>query len=391
MHPKLMMMGLAVGLWCYSGFFVAGQDEFKSTVDFKGSRLAVGYLDSGSQGNYPNGSYQTPEAKLRLNWLMAPDIKVVLRMNLNNATFKEIDYLYIDYTNLLAMISPNLKESFFNPMFRLGRFKLDIGEETWGNNAVEATTINPSATNTGSYDEGLQVSQILPKEKLGLPLKWSLSFSNGNAGTGADNQTNKSFCTKIGVNPVNELYISGSYYHSGELLTQNAEMTYAGLATPPTGATKWNRTITELDIRYDIQPGKENRLEPAAPAWSDSKAFFRFAYGRFNDEGKDDVAPLVQVTDRKGAYYFLEATYNLDKKIYLVGRYSVVSFNKSTTFASLNGVNANQYTRTSVGFGYRLSNQTHFKVDYTTNTEDVSAGVTEPENNQISALITTKF
>lgn len=367
------------------------QDEFKPTVDFKGSRLAVGYLDSGTAGSFPDGSFQMPEARLRFNLQMTPDMKVIARMNLNNAAFVNLDYLCVDYANLMAMAAPSMKDSLFNPLLRLGRFKLDIGEETWGNNPVEAASITPSVTNTGAYDEGMQLSQVYSKDKIGIPLKWSFSLSNGNTTSGADNQQSKSVCAKIGVNPINELYVSGSYYNSGQLFIGSAEMTYAGLATPPTNSTRWNRTITEIDVRYDIQPGKENRLEPGAPAWSDSKAFFRIAYGMFTDDGKDTVAPIVKVTDRKGKYYFAEGTYNATEKLYITSRYSTVGFNKSDVYASLNGVTANEYNRISAGAGYRLSGNTHVKGEYVTNSEDVQTGVTKPKNNQYSVLITTRF
>ena len=240
------MRSVAVGLLMIFGIVYAAvaEDEFKPTVDYKGSRLAVGYLDSEKNGSYPAGSFQAPEAKLRFNLQMTPDMKVIARMNLNNATFVNLDYLCMDYTNLLAMAVPSMKDSLFNPMLRIGRFKLDFGEETWGNNSVEAASITPSVTNTGAYDEGLQLSQVLPKDKIGIPMKWSLSLSNGNTTTGADNQQSKALLVKIGVNPINELYVSGSYYNSGEMLNASAEMTYAGLATPPTNANRWKRTIS---------------------------------------------------------------------------------------------------------------------------------------------------
>jgi hypothetical protein len=393
----LGMMGMILCM-AYNAF---GADEFKPAVDFKGSRLAIGYLDSENAGSYPDGSFQMPEAKLRFNLQMAPDMKVVARMNLNNATFVNMDYLYLDYTNLLAMAAPSLKDSLFNPTIRLGRIKLDFGEETWGNNSVEAVTISPSATNTGAYDEAFQIFQALPKDKLGVPVKWALSLSNGNTTSGADNQQSKAVCFKVGVNPINELYVSASYFNSGELMNGSAEMTFAGLATPPTNATRWTRTVTELDIRYDIlasspsrsgQPGKENRLNPVSPAWSDSKAYIRAAYGQFTDDGKDTVAPIVKVTDRQGTYYFLEGCYNATEKLYLATRYSWAGFDKSTLYASLNGAaGSNAYTRISVGAGYRLTDTTHFKVEYVTNTEDMATGAKEPENNQIAILFTTLF
>ncbi|MFH1227941.1 MAG: hypothetical protein V1701_08570 [Planctomycetota bacterium] len=370
----------------------ASAEETKLSVDFKGSRLSGGYIDSESKGTYPNGAYVMPEGKLRINGTLTPDIKVITRMTLNNPNALAMDYLYVDYTNFLSsIVAPSLKDSAFNPMLRVGMFKVDIGEETWGNNLVEAATGMPSATNTGAYDEGIQLSQVLAKDKLGVPLKWSLSFTNGNSGSVADNTPAKALCVKVAVNPINELYASLSHYNSGDLGTAAAAMTYAGLSARPTNATEWTRTITELDLRYDIQPGKEKRLEPGAPAWSDSKAFFRLAYGQFKDDGKDTVAPIVSVTDREGSYYFVEGTYNPLSNVYLALRYSNVGFNKSNYYATMNSCACNSYTRTTLCVGYRLSDNTHVKFDYTTNAEDVASGITAPKNNQFGLLVTTKF
>ena len=379
-------------IWMVSGIILsASAEETKLSVDFKGSRLSGGYIDSESKGSYPSGAYVMPEGKLRVNCQMTLDIKVITRMTLNNPNALAMDYLYVDYTNFLSSIAPSLKDSSFNPMLRAGMFKVDIGEETWGNNLVEAVTGMPSATNTGAYDEGIQLSQVMPKDKLGVPLKWSLSFTNGNSGSGADTTPAKALCVKVAANPINELYASLSHYNSGDLGTAAAAMTFAGLSARPTSSTEWTRTITELDLRYDIQPGKEKRLEPGAPAWSDSKAFFRLAYGQFKDDGKDTVAPIVSVTDREGSYYFLEGIYNPLPSVYVAVRYSNVGFDKSTYYATLNSCACNSYTRTSICAGYRLTDSTQVKFDYTTNAEDVASGTAAPKNNQFGLLVTTRF
>ena len=376
---------LGMGLTGYAA------DETSGKIDFKGSRIATGYLDSQSRGSYDNGTNAVPEIKLRINCQTAPDIKVITRVNLNNAVPVAMDYLYVDYTGFLSAIAPTLKDSAFNPMLRAGMFKVDIGEETWGNNSVEAATIMPSATNTGSYDEGFQLAQVLPKDKLGIPFKWSFSLTNGNSGSGSDNNSDKAVCLKVAANPINELYASLSHYNSGELGTAAAAMSFSGLSARPTNATQWTRTITEIDLRYDIQPGKEKRLEPGAPAWSDSLAFFRLAYGQFKDDGRDTVAPIVSVTDREGTYYFIEGTYNAAPSIYLAARYSNVGFNKSDYYTSLNSVTCNSYSRTGICAGYRLSDYSHIKAEYAINAEDVPSGSSAPENNQVSLLLTMKF
>jgi len=372
------------------------QEEFKPTIDFKGSRMAIGYIDSQSDGSFPIGSFQVPDGKIRFNLNMSPDITFVARMPFNNTTVSGFDYFYMDYKNFLSNISPSFKDSLFNPVLRLGRMKLDIGEETWSDNSVEAIVISNSAGLTNGYDEGVQLHQTLKKEQIGIPLKWSLSLTNGNSGTGADNTQSKALCFKIGANPIKELYISGSYYDSGKLISistsapADADAAYAGLKTKPQGATEWKRKIMEVDLRYDFKPQKEDRLNPGAPAFSDSKAYLRGAYGEFRDTGKDTIT-LANIPDRTGSYYFVEGAYNLTEKVYLGARYSKIKF-YGNYFDTLNSVSkVNSYERTSLGVGYRFTQNTHMKLEYLRNWEKMKTGSVAPKNDQVAFLITTKF
>lgn len=370
----------------------SAQEEFKPSVDFKGSWLAAGYLDTGNQGTYPDGSFQDPAMRLKTNIGVASDAKIVLRMNLDNAAFNGFDFMMLEYTGILGSVSPSFKDSAFNPNLRIGRFKLDMGEETIANNPVDGALISASAGNMTGFDEGLMLFQSLPKEKLGVPFKWSFTAANGNKGAGADNEQAKSMLLKVGMNPLESLYMSLSYYNSGDLGTASTDITFAGLGTGPANATEWNRTVFEFDVRYDFMPGlKEKRLEPGATAFSDSKAFVRLAYGMFTDGGSDKAAPVVSVTDREGNYMYLDGVYNATDKIYLAARYSFIGFDESSLYDSLNGVTANKYTRISLGIGYRLSDNVHVKTEFTSNSEDVPAGTDEPDNNQIGLLFTARF
>lgn len=388
---KAAVLSAAIVLSCGCLMRAYGQEEFKPVIDFKGSRFAAGYMDSGNDGSFPDGSFQMPDVKLRVNWSVSPDVKVVSRLNLNNAAFNSVDFLYLEYANMFPAISDAFKDSFFNPTVRLGRFKLDVGEETFGNNPVEGALVFNSAGIVSGDDEAFMLFQSLPAEKTGIPLKWSLTLSNGNKGTGADNEQAKALGLKIGVNPINSLYLSATYYNSGDLGSSGAEVSYSALTAVPANATEWSRSIMEFDIRYDISPGKEKRLEPGPPAYSDSKAFFRFGYGIFDDSGSDKLAPIVDIADRKGKYFFIEGVYNPAPKIYTAVRYSFSGFDESSVFDSINGVTANSYTRLSFGIGYRLTDNVHVKTEFTMNSEDVPAGAEEPENNQLSMLFTVKF
>lgn len=340
-----------------------------SKLKIKG-RWAAGFYDSGKAGSYPSGSFEAPEAKLQ--FAFSPDElnNIIMRMNLNNATFNNLDYFYVDSKLSKFLDLP------FDLNSRLGRFKIDFGEETWSNNPVESVLASNSASNTSGSDEGLQLSGKIGKEH---PLGWAVSLTNGTSGTGSDTSTSKAFAGKLSYNISEPLYISASYYDSGSMKSTNSEMSVAGLATRPSGATNWERKMWELDLRYDFDKGKVG-----VPAYCDSKAFVRLAYGGFFD----DATPS---SERDGDYGFVEGTYNFTKKIYGAARYSIVDLDGDTT-ASLNSITTNKYQRYSLGVGYRWSDATIFKLGYDWNTEsEPGVSTQEVSNDLISAIVASQF
>ena len=291
----------------------------------------------------------------------------------NNAAFNSVDYLYVDATNPLKI--PKECPATLNARF--GRFKLDFGEETWANNPVESILPSPSAANVSGNDEGLQLGGKLGK---GWPAAtWSTAVTNGNAGTGSDTTQAKAFTGKIGMNPLAPVQLSASYHTTGSLKQQTTEVGVAGLTGRPTGAGNWHRAVWELDARYDFGRGKT--LNP--PAFCDSRAFLRGAYGAFHDDVSGGG------TEREGQYGFVEGLVNLLPKVYLAARYSRVDLNHDQT-ASLNNVTAHGYERYGLGAGYRWSANTLLKTEYSINrTSRVAGG--DPDDNQAVALVASQF
>lgn len=341
-------------------------DKASSRLKLKG-RWAAGYLHSQESGSFPEGSFEVPDLKLQFTFQPDDTNSIVSRMSLNNAAFQTVDYLFVD--------SKLLNNALFSLNSRLGRFKLDLGEETWSDNPVESILPSNSASRFTGIDEGVQLSGNIGSDN---PVKWSFSLTNGTSGVGSDTTTAKAIAAKLGYNPIKPLYLSATYYNSLTLKASNSDVTIAGLATPPSGATKWSRQVWELDARYDLCKGK--LLNP--PAYSDSKAFIRLAYGQFIDDAK-------VVSDREGDYGFIEGLWNVTKRLYLATRYSMVDLEGKTT-ASLNGITANRHIRTSLGFGYRLTSATILKTEYSFNDEDSVAGG-DPDNDLISALVVSSF
>lgn len=352
-----------------------------SKLKMKG-RFAAGYFDSGKSGSYPSGSFEVPEAKLQFSFQPDDFNTFVLRFNLNNATANNplLDYLYLQSKDFL----PFLKPTPFSLSGRLGRFKLGFGEETLSNNLVESVVPSNSAANVGASDEGLELAGKIDLAKLGLkqakPLGWVLSISNGNSGVGSDTTFAKAFMGKLYYTPIEPLYLSASYYNSGNLKASNAEMSIAGIVAPPTGTTKWSRSVWEVDARYDIGKGKKP-LEPIS--YSDSKAILRLSYGQFNDD-------VTGIAGRNGQFGFVEGTYNLNKKFFTAARYSIVDLNDGQT-ASLNGITSNAYQRYSLGLGYRWSENTIVRAGYDWNAESKVSSASGIHSNLLSLYVSSQF
>lgn len=339
-------------------------------------RAALGFFDSGKAGSYPAGSFEMPDAKIQFAFQPDEINTLVMRFNLNNATAQSplLDYFYLQSKDFL----PVLKDSPFSLSTRLGRFKLGFGEETWSDNPVEGVLPSNSAARVTVVDEGLEFAGKIKLDKLKLkPLGWAASVSDGNSGVGSDSTAGKAFMGKLYHSPIEPLYLSASYYNSGRLDSSNAEMSIAGLVSRPSGESDWDRTVWEVDARYDFGKGKKP-LDP--PAFSDSKAILRLSYGQFKDDAN---------RSRDGNFGFVEGTYSWTKKFYTAGRFSFLDINGDGT-ATLNGVTANRYERYSLGGGYRWTDNTILKLSYDWNKNSWS-GIGDADDNLLSAIVATQF
>ena len=347
-----------------------------SKLKIKG-RAALGFFDSGKAGSYPAGSFEMPDAKLQFAFQPDDVNTLVARFNVNNATAQSplMDYLFLQSKDFL----PFLKDTPFSLSGRLGKFKLGFGEETWSDNPVEGILPSNSAARATVTDEGLELAGKIKLEKFNLkPLGWVFSVSDGNSGVGSDSTAGKAVMVKLYNSPIEPLYLSTSYYNSGRLDSSSSEMSIAGLITPPSGESDWDRSVWEVDARYDFGKGKKP-LDP--PAYSDSKAIIRLSFGQFKDEANKT---------RSGDFGFIEGTYNWTKKFYTASRYSLVNINGDGT-ATLNSITAvNGYARFSLGGGYRWTDNTILKLSYDWN-KNSGPGRDDADDNLTSAALVTQF
>ena len=278
-------------------------DNATSKLKIKG-RFGAGVFQSGALGTDPFGSFQVPEGKVMLSYQVDDVNTVVLRFNANSAGVvgaapanNFLDFMYLD-SKLLAGIDS-----------RLGRFKVQYGEETQYNNIVESSVIGNSVSGISGNDEGLQLSG-----KLSDAFKWNVSATNGNRGVVVDNNGLKAYSAKISYQ-LDALYLSGSYYQSGGLTAAStSEMAIAGNnASLVATATNWDRSMAELNVRFDFGRGKVAN----PPAFTDSLGYVWLAYGSITD---NDISS-TKIT----AYYgFVEGLFNVSPQIFTAARYSQV-------------------------------------------------------------------
>ncbi len=344
-------------------------DNATSKLKIKG-RFGAGVFQSGTLGTDPFGSFQIPEGKVMMSYQVDDVNTVVLRFNANSSGVvgaapanNFLDFMYLDSKLPFGIDS------------RLGRFKVQYGEETLYNNIVESSVIGNSVSGLSGNDEGVQLSG-----KLSDALKWNVSATNGNRGVVADNNGLKAYSGKISYQ-LDALYLSGSYYQSGGLTAvSTSEMSFAGnTGSLVGGASNWDRSMAELDVRFDFGRGKVAN----PPAFTDSVGYVWLAYGNIADTD-------VSTAKVSAIYGFVEGLYNLTPQIFSAARYSQVDVANGGS-ALLNSFVATAYKRTSVALGYRFTPKTHFKLGYDINTISLASGAANPDANQLSAVVVTTF
>ena len=348
-------------------------------VDFKGSRLAAGYMDTGADGNVTPGTFGVPDAKVRLNGVFDENTSAVLRLSFSNAAAGNADYAYIKLTNVIKRLAKN---DMVNPDIYVGRIKINFGEETYNDNPVEGALVQNSRGLVNGYDSGVEFRQKALPIELPLTLGYALAIMNGGdvAATAGftDDNNSKAYALKVmGTMKSMPLYFSLSQYDSGTLPSGSTSALMG--RTDATGP--WYIKGYELDVRYDLLEGAQ-KFDPAkAPLFSDAKAVFRLAYGSAID-GDKTVANRTTI-----GHVMLDGIYNVNKEWYVAFRYSY----DDVDVEGVTTGDVGKTTRMSFGGGHRLSDNAILKLDYTTNTESDTVSNPKVDNDSVSLLMTVKW
>lgn len=350
---------------------VAANRETKVAVD---GRTFVGVFSSQGDGAFANRSLDIPDSKIRFTFSPSPYLTIVNRFSANRAATGGFDYFYIDLKDWAG--------AWRGHTLRIGKHKLDIGQETWTDNPVESILITNAASHVSGYDEGLNLRG--PLFTGSHPWTYSVELVNGNQGF-VTAPAELTWGAKVGGLVTDKLYVSLSYLRTGNLVKRDGtldkpDFNIAEVFDPPAGATGWRRSLWEIDLRYGY--GKEG-IQPTVGSEAGEPWQLALAYGRFNDDAEG-------ASDRRGSYGFVEALFNLTPRAYLALRFSQIALDDGATAKlAASPVAVNRYRRYSLGLGYRLSRLTHLKTEYTVN--DTSGGATDPDLNQFAVGVATKF
>jgi hypothetical protein len=353
---------------------VTVQTALKGSVLKIDGRMFAGIFDTEEDGSLENRTLDIPDAKLRFTFAPSKDIVIVNRFSTSRAATSGFDYFYLDLKNWGGALPGHT--------IRAGKMKLDVGVETQSDNPVESVLITNSAGLVTGYDEGIQF--LGPIAISNRPATYSVMVTNATKGF-AESSDGLATAVKLGISPIDSLYVSGSWYQTGDLLKSDGtpadiDLQVSGLTAPPTGATNWQRNVWEVDVRWNYGP---TGVRPTIVSTPDTPFQLAAAIGRFTDDA-------VGAADREGDFWYIEGLVNATNKIYLASRLSEISLDDGAT-ATLAGspVAVNRYRRLSIGAGYRLTPSTQIKAEFTDNSP--AGGLTTPRLNQFAVGVATKF
>jgi len=329
-------------------------------------RVFTGIFDTGDGGGSPNWSTNISDAKLRFTFRPSSSITVVNRFSVAGATAGDLDYLYVDW-------------ALPNTTLRVGQRKVDFGQETWQDNSVENMLVSASISHVSGQATGIALVGKLGSTKTS-PL-YEVGFMNGPKGVMVRPNNSLPFNAKIGAAVADNVFASVSHFNSGDLGSGDKSAVSVGeVSDAPAGATEWKRTLWELDLRYNYGT---NGIRPMIPSGNPPKIMLGATYGAFADNA-------VGVPDRDGQFWFVEGVYSLNDRVYAAARYSAVDLDNGILAAlGKSPVAVNSYKRTSIGLGYRLTDLTHLKTEYSFN--DTSGGLSQPSLNQWAVGLASKF
>ena len=335
----------------------------------------VAFLESGSEGQYPDAAFRVDEAKLFLDAQVFDDVYFYAELNIaeheSNNENTRVGELYVDFENVSRFWNqPRLLN------VRVGRFDTPFGEEYLTRDAIDNPLISHSLSDIWAEDEGIEIYGSLGK------FDYVFAVQNGGIPSLNDYDADKALVGRVGFTPAKWLRLSASAMRTGELNANQDALSALWFgngfirALGP-AATEFHADLIEGDVAFRMPRGH-------------LKAWGGYLRSDDNDPSADDK--------RNVYYYAIEGMYSLTPKFYGVARFSQILAADGYPIVGNGdfgefffGALTTDLWRLSLGSGYRWSPNLLLKVEYSFEQGEEVGGEARDHEDQFGVELAFQF
>ena len=309
----------------------------------------VAFLESGSDGNYPNSEFRVSEARLFIDAPVWGDVYAFGEVNLatpeSDSLNVKLGELYVDFEDVSQLWGHDRQLN-----VRAGRMYVPFGDEYLRRHAIDNPLVSDSLSDIWGVDEGVELYGSFGK------FSYAGAVMNGGVPATHDFDADKALTLRLSYDPKPWLHFSLSGMRTGDLNAQEdyfSELWFGNWWFQSLGSsntTEFHANLFEGDIGVRLPRG------------------YLHAFGGYVYYGDNDPAGH---NGRDVYYYCVEAVHDITRKLYAAGRFSQILAAKG--FAIVGNGNAEYSGPTtlttdlwllSVGLGYRFSKNLVIKMEY---------------------------
>ncbi|HEX4118991.1 MAG TPA: outer membrane beta-barrel protein [Verrucomicrobiae bacterium] len=336
---------------------------------------AVGFFETGKNGQFPNAAFRVDEARLFVDAMLWDDVFFYGQVDLMTREEQDaglyLGELYLQWENVLKYW--NL-DQLLN--VRAGQFYTPFGEEYQRRFAIDNVLISHSLSDLWALSPGLELYGGWKH------LTYVAAVQNGGDSTLNDGTADKSIAARIGYDPSSWLHFSVSGMRTGKLSVSQDVLSamwfgdgfFKSIGSPATSLFQVN--LAEFD---------------AQTQWKNWNGGYVRAAGGY--AGYDDNDPAGD-NHRDIYYYYVEALQHLTRKVYAATRWSQIRVPNGYSIVGdtdTYGLPTSDLWRLSLGLGYQFNDHLVLKAEYMFEQGRLSTGGTRNLENMVAAEAAFKF
>ncbi len=352
----------------------------KSGFSFGNVRISgeggVGFLDTGSQGPYPNAEFRVNEARLFVDAQVWNNVYAFAGLDLftpeSSGANVQVGELYVDAESISQLWDQDDQLS-----ARVGRFYIPFGEEYLTRYAIDNPLVMNSLSDLWGLDEGVELYGKLGK------VSYVVAVQNGGIPNTRDFTSDKSVAGRFSYDPNRWLHLSASAMRTGTINVQQDVLSamwfgngfFRSLGSSNT--TTFQAMLFEGDVDFRLP-------------WGVVRTFGGYIQYTDNDPNADNF--------RQVYYYSAEGVLDVTKKFYLVGQFSQIfapngfPIVADGTFGDyFFGPLTEEIWRLNVGVGYRFSPHFVAKTQYTIEQGKLVGGAPRDHENLFAVQLAFGF